>query len=76
MYLQIDEILLRELLFAVIPQIRVFPLIQLNVDQRQVYIFAILGEFPPLLPLCGFFLIGIVHLLSEVIIDPKWAIAY
>jgi hypothetical protein len=76
MYLQIDEIFFRELLLAVIPQIRVFPLIQLNVDQRQVDIFAILSEFPPLLPLCGFFLIGIVHLLSEIIIDPKWVIAY
>lgn len=76
MYLQIDEILLRELLFAVIPQIRVFPLIQLNVDQRQVDIFTILSEFPPLLPLRAFFLFGIVHLLSEIIIDPKWVIAY
>ena len=76
MYLQIDEILLRELLFAVIPQIRVFPLIQLNVDQRQVDIITILSEFPPLLSLCAFFLFGIVHLLSEIIIDPKWVIAY
>ena len=76
MYLQIDEILLSELLLAVISQIGIFPFIQLNINHRQIDILAILSELPAFLPFCSFFLPGVVHLLSEVIIYPKSLIAY